>query len=861
MRVHFLRASGACLLLCVLSSWCLGQLPTAAGISGVVTDPSGAAIPGANITLSNSQGTVRSASTDIRGQFKLGNVSTGQYQLTITALNFAPHAQTLKVGAAGLENLTIHLQLASAAQTVTVEAAGAVVASLSPSAHTSVDAAQIATLPQPSPASGLSDLITYSSPSVVADSNGLFHPLGDHAEATFVVDGQPDSDQQSKLFSTSIPSNAIASLDIITADPSAEYGDKTSMVVQATTKSGLGLRQPHGNLELFYGQFGTAGENADLSLGNAKLGNFVALDSVRSGRFMDSPEPTPLHDVGNNLNFFDRFDYQPDANDAFHLDARATRNWFQVPNTFDQTATAQDQRQQVLSFDISPTYQHIFNASSLVVVNGWVRRDHVGYFPSSNLFDDSPATISQNRYLVNLGGKVDYAYSGHNQNLTVGTQLMQTRLQEQFQLGLTDPLFNAVCVDANGNPIVASGVSQPTGCAGAGGAANPAFNPGLLSLDLTRGGSLFNFFGRKNIDEYAAYAQDSIQLGNLNLSPGLRVEHYAGLVAYTAVQPRIGGSYRIHKTGTVARLSYDRGYESPFNENLILSSATGAGGLATNTFGAFAGVPLQPGRRNSFDAGLQQGLGRYFQVDGDYFWKFTQDAFDFDTLFNTPITFPITWRKSKIDGLGLRVSSIPLHGFTVSANLGHTRSRFFGPENGGVIFNSPLIAEAFRIDHDQAYQQSVNLGYRHGSLWEMFTWNYESGLVAGAVPDLASVLALDGDQQAQIGFFCGSQVASVSQPITSCNLPFGQWGATRVRIPAPGTANPDTHPPRVAPRTLLDLSMGDDKVARTEYGTLTARLSLTNLTNRQALYNFLSTFSGTHFVEPRSARLTLGWSF
>jgi hypothetical protein len=123
--------------------------------------------------------------------------------------------------------------------------------------------------------------------------------------------------------------------------------------------------------------------------------------------------------------------------------------------------------------------------------------------------------------------------------------------------------------------------------------------------------------------------------------------------------------------------------------------------------------------------------------------------------------------------------------------------------------------------------------------------------VAGEVPDLAAVLALDGDQQAAMGFFCGTQHATLTNPITSCSLPYPQWGATRVRIPAPGTENDDTNPPRIAPRNLFDIGTGLDNILHTDRYKLNLRFAVMNLTNKAALYNFLSTFSGTHFVSPR----------
>jgi len=188
--------------------------------------------------------------------------------------------------------------------------------------------------------------------------------------------------------------------------------------------------------------------------------------------------------------------------------------------------------------------------------------------------------------------------------------------------------------------------------------------------------------------------------------------------------------------------------------------------------------------------------------------------------------------------------------------MGHARSRFFGPEVGGLIFNSPLNVGAFRIDHDQNFEQTTHIEYRFHHFrrrdpWVGLTWQYESGLVAGSVPDLASALALNGDQQAAIGFFCGSEVATLYNPITSCSVPYPQWGATRLVIPSPGTENDDTNPPRVTPRNLFDVGFGIDDLFHTERPRVNLKLSAINITNKEALYNFLSTFSGTHFVTPR----------
>ena len=213
---------------------------------------------------------------------------------------------------------------------------------------------------------------------------------------------------------------------------------------------------------------------------------------------------------------------------------------------------------------------------------------------------------------------------------------------------------------------------------------------------------------------------------------------------------------------------------------------------------------------------------------------------------------------SKIDGVSARATFTPIHGFSAYAILGHTRARFFGPESGGILFNSPLDTSVFRIDHDEALETTANLRYqkKKDGPWASLTWRYDSGEVAGAVPDLASTYMLTGDEQASIGFHCGSTYATLTSPITSCAG--GNAAANLVIIPKAGTENDDTNPPRVAPRNLFDVGIGDDNIFHTERVRYRVQLTAVNVTNVVAVYNFLSTFSGTHFVSPRSYTLELG---
>ncbi|MGI9075133.1 MAG: TonB-dependent receptor [Bryobacteraceae bacterium] len=826
-------------------------------VQGIIKDPSGALVAGAEVTIRNPvSGYSQAAKSASDGTFRLTNIPPNQYHLQITLSGFQIFQQDVVVRTQVPIQVNAALALAGASETVNVEASADVLENV-PSAHTDADQTLLSRLPIASSGQGLSDAITLTSGGVVADSNGFFHPQGDHGQTSYVVDGQPINDQQSKTFSTQLPPNAFQSLELISGSPNPEYGDKTSLVVSAVTRSGLG-QKPTASFNAYYGSFGNIGEEATFGIGGAKWGNFLVVNSDRSGRFLDSPEFTPFHDKGNNESIFDRIDFQPGNRDSFHLNLFGARNWFQIPDTYDQLS--QDQRQLAKTFSIGLGYQHTFNPQTLLTIDPFIRQDRIDYYPSRNPFDDTPATVSQDRHLTNWGTRADLSYANGTHNIKIGTQLMQTRLVENFALGLTDPTFNPICLTLDGQPIALPTVTSPAACAGLGYAANPNLSPGLIPFDLTRGGSLFRFNGRANINEQAVYAQDQMTIKSLSLNLGLRFDNYDGISHDKLLQPRAGVSYLFKKTGTVIRGSYSRTMETPYNENLVLSSTTGSGGLAFNAFGAFTSEALRPGHRNQFGVGLQQAVKTYIQFDGEYFWKYTKNAFDFDTLFNTSIAIPIEWRESKIDGVSLRISTSNLHGFQAYTTLGHTRARYFGPETGGLIFNSPLDTGAFRIDHDQAFQQTTFLRYQYkkDGPWATFTWRFDSGEAAGAVTNLADALALTPAQQAAIGFFCGSQVATVIQGISSCS---GTYGATRLVIPASETYNPDRNPPRIASRNLFDVGIGTDNLFHTEKVKTTLKFTAMNITNEAALYNFLSTFSGTHWVTPRSYQVALGWVY
>lgn len=848
------------LLVCLPLSLQAQSLGNAGTIEGTIMDPSGAAVPNAAVTVHNPVTAYhQNVTTNSSGRFRLLNVPPNVYHLEVSAPGFSAYSQDVSVRSSLPINVSPKLALSGSSVTVDVESSGGHLVEPNTSAHVDVDRNQILKIPAFDPGAGLSQAITYSTGGVAADANGFFHPLGDHGQVSFVIDGQPISDQQSKVFSTQLPTSAIQSMQLTTGAPNAEFGDKSSLVDQITTRSGLGAMRSFGSLETYYGSFGSVGGDVSYGLGNEKFGEFIALDGTRSGRFLDTPEFTPFHDKGNNQTIFNRLDFQPSASDVFHLNLFAARNWTQIPNDYDQLA--QDQRQRVMTWNIAPGYQHTFNSHYLLTVNPYVRKDQFIYYPSRNLLNDTPSTQSQSRQLMNYGVRSDLAISQGRHNVKIGIDLKQTRLAEQFGFGITDPTFNPVCHDLNGNAVTTASITNPGSCASLGYIENPHLQAGLVPFDLSRGGQLFQYRAAHNINQYAAYVQDSITLGNFLIDVGLRGDTYYGLTADSAAAPRAGLAYNVKKTGTVLRGAYSRTFETPFNENLLISSATGlSNGVAFSVLGASAAQPLSPGRRNQFNAGFQQAVGKYILIDADYFWKFTTNAYDFSALQNSTITFPIAWAKSKLDGVTGKISTTNLHGFVAYWTFGHTRARYFPTQTGGLLNTSDVPAGVFRVDHDQAFQSTVLARYQRpkNAEYAEVTWRYDSGMVAG-IGDVGEALTLTAAQQATIGFACDSVHATYVAPIATCS---GIGTSTLLTLPQVGEADPDHNAGRVKSRNMFNIGIGTDNLLHREgHQRITASIQVENLTNKVALYNFLSTFSGTHFVQPRTLVARVGFSF
>ena len=302
------------------------QTAGSGSIQGVVKDPSGAVAAKATVEIENGvSGYTRTTSSGSDGSFKFINVPFDVYHMTVRVTGFATYTQDVQVRSAVPTNVEVGLKVGTEVMSVTVESNGADLVENDPTYHTDVDRGLFQKVPLESATSELSSLVTLTSPGVAADSNGLFHGLGDHASNSFSVDGQPITDQQSKVFSNQLPTDAVQSMEVIAGAPPAEFGGKTSLVIVATTRSGLDMSQPHGDVFASYGAFGTVNGGFDAGYGTDKLGNFISVNGLNTGRFLDGPEFNVFHDKGNEENIFYRVDYKPTTQDTLSLNFQYTR--------------------------------------------------------------------------------------------------------------------------------------------------------------------------------------------------------------------------------------------------------------------------------------------------------------------------------------------------------------------------------------------------------------------------------------------------------------------------------------------------------------------------------------------------------
>jgi len=341
----------------------------------------------------------------------------------------------------------------------------------------------------------------------------------------------------------------------------------------------------------------------------------------------------------------------------------------------------------------------------------------------------------------------------------------------------------------------------------------------------------FVFDGKKTGRTLSAYLQDRFTpFTNFTLDLGVRYDNYRLLIHEQAVSPRIGIAYYIPKTNTTLHASYDRFFQPPPAENLLLASSAEAAAISPVAVlrGLTTVLPILPDKEHAFEVGAQQLLSKYLRLNLTVYQKRIENFSDKDQFFETGVIFPITISAGRVNGEELRLDTTDIHGFRAFLSYANARAYGVTPINGGLFLGedaSDLQIAGFKFanDHDQRNEGQFQLSYDHKSgVYAIFNARYDSGVPTDVEP---------GTTLAQF-------VAGGFDPRLYNEIDF-QRG-------------------RVRPRTILNLTVGADLFQK-ERTSLNVQFDVQNLTNELFLYNFESVFSGTHVGFPRlfSGRVAL----
>ncbi len=795
----------AALLLAVFVTLCVPvHAQTRIGtVQGTVKDESGALVPNATVTITQPVTAYKqTVKTDAQGTFKLVNVPFNTYKVSAEATGFQLIEQSLDLESAVPANIDLTLGVAAAAANVTVtDDSSAMVEADRTSSDTDISQTLLERPTGAAPSRGIESIVA-STPGFVADDNGRMHPRGSESQVQYVVDGVPVTDNLSAIFSTSLDTRTLRTVEVLTGGIPAEFGDKLAGVINVNTRSGL-ESPTQGGLNFSGGSFSTGEIGADFSTHTKKFGFLTNLSATTSQRYLDPPTLDNFHNFGRTGKGFFRLDYQFSQNDNLHGTFTFGGSNFQIPNRFEQELAGQDERERLRDNSQNITYQHIFSPNTVGQFS-FFNRHGTAKLLSNPL--STPVVATQARTLQNIGGLASLALTRGTHNIKFGGQVTITPVRENFTFYPTTP-FNDL-VDENGN-IIPNPVNAFN-------AANP-----------------FIFNDRRTGRTLSAYIQDRFTVfKNFTLDAGLRYDNYKLVIKESGFSPRLGFAYFIPRTQTTFRVSYNRFFQPPPAENLLLASSQQAFAISPIAVlgGASSVRPILIDKENVYEAGVQQALTRLFRLNLTVYQKRIVNYSDKDQFFETGVIFPIAISGGRVTGEELRLESTDIHGFRTFISFANSRAYGVTPISGGLFLGeNPRDLQhtglKFPADHDQRNELQFQVSYNHPSgLYAIFNGRYDSGVPTDVVP----------------GTTLAEFIAQGFDPRLFNEIDF-QRG-------------------RVRPRTILDFSVGAD-LLRKERMSLNLQFDVQNLTNELFLYNFQSVFSGTHVGFPRLISGRLGLRF
>jgi hypothetical protein len=659
-----------------------------------VTDPSGLGVKTTVLIVSEANQYHNSLTTTEQGTLDVLRLPFGVYQLEITQRGFAPVSETVEIRSSISTEHAIQLKLPAVNQSVTVTAADTLIDPDQAGAVNQIGSDTIQHRLSSLPGRSLQDLVN-SQPGWLYEGNAVLHPRGSEYQTQFVVDGVPLQDNRSPSFGNEIEADDVQSMSIYTAGIPAEYGRKMGGVVEVNTiqDSDPGL---HGQVILSGGSFdtGSAFASAQYVWGKNTLSGSAS--GAMTGHYLNPVVIQNYSNTGTTGDFSLRYARQLTPNDRLSLSVRHELARYDIPNELvqqephltplDPTLPPEAQRQNADNFETMGivTYQHVFSSSLVADFYGMVRNT------SNDFYSDvyaTPILISQHNWFREgyFRGVATAVHGRHE--IKFGVESDNTYLNENFRYVITDPT---------------------------------QFDPGTPLL--------FGFMANRPDLEQSAFVQDLVHLGNWIINAGIRWDHYQLILNRQAVDPRISIARYFPSAGLVVHFSYDRVFQTPSNENLLLSSST----AATTLNPVSLQLPVEPSEGNYYEAGVTKDFYGKVKLDANYFRRLVNNYADDDQIDNTTISYPIAFRKAILYGAEGKLEVPNWRGFSGFLSYSYIVGNAWFPVTGGLFLgDDAVIPTTSHIPDSQDQRNTIRGRVRYQvapRFWIAGGIQYDTGL-------------------------------------------------------------------------------------------------------------------------------------
>ncbi len=760
-----------------------------------VVDPGGLGVKTTVQITSQAHQYSNTLETGSQGTLTVQRLPYGIYQVQVQQPGFAPASANVEIRSSLPLQYTITLKVATVEESVTVKGQGTL---LDPDQAGSVDQIGSQAIQQrltSLPGRSIQDLVD-TQPGWLYEGNAVLHPRGSEYQTQFVVDGIPLTDNRSPSFGPEIGANDVDSMTIYTAGFPAEYGRKMGGVVELNT-----LRDPqpgfHGQFVLSGGSYDSAGAfaQAQYSWGKNVLG-FTA-SGAQTDHYLNPVVPENFTNSGTTGDFSVNYQRDLTPNDRLNFIVRYALSRYQLPNEMVQQTWCLPpgavtggpcQQQNANNFEpmLIASYRHIFSPNVVADFSGMTRYNSNDFY--SNALS-TPIILTQHNWFDEIYFKGMVTINQGRNEWKVGLESDNTFLNENFNYVITDP-------------------SQ--------------FAPGTALTFYFPGA--YPSQGQRPDLEQSAFVQDLVHLGNWTMNLGLRWDHYQLIVNRQSFDPRVAISRYFPKLGLLAHFSYDRVFQTPSFENILLSNSFEVSSINPD----FLRVPVQPSQGNYFEAGVSKAFGNNLRVDVNYYLRNVNNYADDDQIENTTISFPIAFNRAKIYGAEGKIEIPSWHGLSGFVSYSYMVGNVRLPVTGGLFLgNDAQDAETQLSGHFPDSQDQRNT---------LFTrWVYQVKprfWVAGGIQFGSGLpFEFDGDYQTALEDY-GPQVLS--------RINFARG--------------------RIDPSLLLSASAGAD-VYKSDKLDMKLQVDGQNLTNVLNVIDFGGLFSGNAIGPGRSASLRLTTTF